>query len=75
MIPRSLPYLNFVLASSSLTFQLMVLHPWHISLDESFEKLKAETKRDMNLQVQQYEASLKRIEGLLGGLSLKSGSL
>ncbi|KAL8279609.1 hypothetical protein RQP46_007922 [Phenoliferia psychrophenolica] len=61
MIPRSLPFLNFFLASSSLSFQvsillwlpgyeevlkssitqLMVLYPWHLTLDESFIALKA----------------------------------
>lgn len=34
--PRRRSPVNFFLATSSLTFQLTVLYPWHITLDEGF---------------------------------------
>ncbi|ORY43591.1 hypothetical protein BCR35DRAFT_336352 [Leucosporidium creatinivorum] len=62
MIPRSLPYLNFFLATSSLTFQLTVLYPWHITLDEGFAKLKAESSQRMEESFRVHERRLERIE-------------
>ena len=40
IIGKVLPYVNFVVAVSALTFQMTVLYPWHIQLDDDFVKLK-----------------------------------
>ncbi|KAL8279612.1 hypothetical protein RQP46_007925 [Phenoliferia psychrophenolica] len=77
MIPRSLPYINFFLASSSLSFQLLVLHPWHMTLDESFEALKAESRKNLADHIKEHDRQLGRIEGHLEGLidGLKAGGI
>jgi len=39
-IRKLLPYVNFVIATGALVFQMKVLYPWHKQLDEDFQKLK-----------------------------------
>ncbi|KAK7951829.1 uncharacterized protein PG986_007557 [Apiospora aurea] len=41
-LTRLVSMTNFAVASSALGFQVFVLYPWHITLDESFEELKKE---------------------------------
>ncbi|WWC69086.1 uncharacterized protein I206_103022 [Kwoniella pini CBS 10737] len=64
MIPRALPYINFIVASSALLFQTTVLYPWHHILSDDFEKLKAE-------QARQLEEHHKEKRQLLDSLHLK----
>ncbi|KAE8398505.1 hypothetical protein BDV37DRAFT_288488 [Aspergillus pseudonomiae] len=45
LITRSISLTNFLVASSALAFQVFVLYPWHKQLDESFEDLKKEHLR------------------------------
>ncbi|KAI1139595.1 mitochondrial phosphate carrier protein [Hypoxylon sp. FL0543] len=45
IITRLISLTNFAVASSALGFQVFVLYPWHIQLDESFEELKKEHLR------------------------------
>ncbi|KAB8243910.1 hypothetical protein BDV35DRAFT_382774 [Aspergillus flavus] len=42
LITRGISLTNFLVASSALAFQVFVLYPWHKQLDESFEDLKKE---------------------------------
>ncbi|CAJ2513055.1 Uu.00g011740.m01.CDS01 [Anthostomella pinea] len=42
IITRLISVTNFAVASSALGFQVFVLYPWHMQLDESFEELKKE---------------------------------
>ncbi|KAK4221225.1 putative mitochondrial phosphate carrier protein [Podospora fimiseda] len=44
-ITRLISITNFCVATSALGFQVFVLYPWHIELDENFEKLKKEHLR------------------------------
>lgn len=37
---RYLPIISFIVGSSALSFQIMVLYPWHNELDTEFKKLK-----------------------------------
>ncbi|WWC60728.1 uncharacterized protein I303_103304 [Kwoniella dejecticola CBS 10117] len=64
MIPRALPYVNFIVASSALLFQTTVLYPWHHILSDDFEKLKAE-------QARQLEEHHREKRQLLDALHLK----
>ncbi|WWC89659.1 uncharacterized protein L201_004584 [Kwoniella dendrophila CBS 6074] len=64
MIPRALPYVNFIVASSALLFQTTVLYPWHHILSDDFEKLKAE-------QARQLEEHHKEKRQLLDALHMK----
>ncbi|KAI1101164.1 mitochondrial phosphate carrier protein [Jackrogersella minutella] len=45
IITRLISLTNFAVASSALGFQVFVLYPWHIQLDNSFEELKKEHLR------------------------------
>ncbi|KAI1780372.1 mitochondrial phosphate carrier protein [Hypoxylon cercidicola] len=45
IITRLISITNFAVASSALGFQVFVLYPWHIQLDESFAELKKEHLR------------------------------
>ncbi|KAI2466092.1 mitochondrial phosphate carrier protein [Annulohypoxylon bovei var. microspora] len=45
IITRLISLTNFAVASSALGFQVFVLYPWHIQLDQSFEELKKEHLR------------------------------
>lgn len=42
ILTRAISLTNFLVASSALGFQVFVLYPWHIELDERFEELKKE---------------------------------
>jgi hypothetical protein len=42
ILTRAISMTNFLVASSALGFQVFVLYPWHIELDERFEELKKE---------------------------------
>lgn len=37
---RYLPITSFVVGASALTFQTMVLYPWHNELDTEFKRLR-----------------------------------
>jgi hypothetical protein len=42
---RAISLTNFLVASSALGFQVLVLYPWHKELDAGFEALKKEQKK------------------------------
>ncbi|KAE8356223.1 hypothetical protein BDV28DRAFT_127608 [Aspergillus coremiiformis] len=48
-ITRGISLTNFLVASSALAFQVFVLYPWHKQLDESFEALKHEHLRVLQI--------------------------
>ena len=48
---RFLPIISFVVGTSALSFQIMVLYPWHNELDTEFKKLKdLKEKQDRRLE-------------------------
>ena len=58
---RYLPVFNFVVGSSALCFQLTCLYPWHLSLDESFDKLNNEFNK---LRLQRNNENIEKIDKL-----------
>lgn len=47
---KYLPIISFLVGSSALTFQVMVLYPWHNELDTEFKRLKdLKEKQDRRL--------------------------
>jgi hypothetical protein len=42
---RAISLTNFLVASSALGFQVFVLYPWHVELDERFDELKKEHQK------------------------------
>lgn len=58
-IRKVIPYVNFAVACSALCFQFFVLYPWHIELDNDFQKLKD----DQHVTLEEYhQKKLKRLE-------------
>jgi len=45
---KSLPVVNFGIATIALTFQTTVLYPWHLKLEEDFDELKHEHEDQLN---------------------------
>lgn len=52
LFSRYLPSINFAIGTSALSFQMMILYPWHKKLDDDFEELK----RDQAVKLQDYHA-------------------
>jgi hypothetical protein len=46
-LPRALPYVSFLVASSALLFQITFLYPWYHQLDLDFHKLKDEQSKKL----------------------------
>ncbi|KAE8164143.1 hypothetical protein BDV40DRAFT_298857 [Aspergillus tamarii] len=51
LITRGISLTNFLVASSALAFQVFVLYPWHKQLDESFEDLKKEHLKVLQIEM------------------------
>jgi len=47
-IARRFSVTNFLIASSALAFQVMVLYPWHNRLDDDFRALRQDNLRLMD---------------------------
>lgn len=58
-VRRVIPYVNFVVASSALCFQFFVLYPWHIELDNDFQKMKDDNHATLE---EYHQAKIKRLE-------------
>jgi hypothetical protein len=61
MITRTFSLTNFVIASSALGFQVLVLYPWHKELDEGFSELRREHSRILQQGQDQREKELSGI--------------
>lgn len=58
-IRKIIPYVNFAVACSALCFQFFVLYPWHIELDNEFQKMK----EDQHITLEEYhQKKLKKLE-------------
>ncbi|KAK9453000.1 hypothetical protein V1511DRAFT_513245 [Dipodascopsis uninucleata] len=63
LFTRGFSLTNFVIGSSALCFQTMVLYPWHEKLDEEFEDLKRvhkKTLKELEERRQQEIAEIKQ---------------
>ena len=70
-----LPYINFGVAAAALTFQISVLYPWHMILDEDFQKLKKDQEEKLKefhkLKLERLERIESKIERLLDAVATK----
>lgn len=58
-VRKVIPYVNFAVACSALCFQFFVLYPWHIELDNDFQKMK----EDNHMTLEDYhQKKIKRLE-------------
>lgn len=42
---KFIPSFNILIGSTALTFQVLVLYPWHLKLDEELIQLQKENER------------------------------
>lgn len=83
MVTRTFSLTNFVIASSALGFQVLVLYPWQKELDEGFRELRREHSRVLQQGQDQREKELSGIRreleqlrvGKLGGDKGTTGGL
>jgi hypothetical protein len=61
MVTRTFSLTNFVIASSGLGFQVLVLYPWHKELDEGFRELRREHSKVLQQGQDQREKELSGI--------------
>lgn len=59
-----LPLASLIIGSSALTFQITVLYPWHIDLDNDFQELK-KLKVETDIEFKEFnETKLEKIHTL-----------
>lgn len=61
MFTRGFSLTNFLIGSSALSFQIFVLYPWHMKLEDKFEEMKTEHLKMMKDSEQARLAELKEI--------------
>lgn len=75
LLKTYLPYINFGVAAAALTFQTTVLYPWHMVLDEDFQKLKKDQEEKLKefhrLKLERLERIESKIERLLESVATK----
>lgn len=59
LFQKVLPVVNFIIGTSALSFQMMVLYPWHHQLDADFRELKDVQSKKMQ---EYHDAKLCRLE-------------
>jgi hypothetical protein len=70
IVARRFSLTNFVIATSALCFQVLVLYPWHKRLDEDFAELRTEHLRVLHGGEKARMLELKEIRE---GLSILKG--
>lgn len=69
LVARRFSITNFVIASSALGFQVLVLYPWHKKLDDDFTELKNEQIRIMRESQALQERGLGELRKAIDGLA------
>lgn len=83
LITRTFSLTNFIIATSALSFQVLVLYPWHKRLDDDFETLKEEHVRTWRLYkdieeerlvvLKELRKDMAEIRGVVEELKAKGG--
>ena len=60
-VQKYLPFVNFVIASCALCFQVKVLYPWHDSLRTQFHQLQREQEEKLRVY---HESKMEMIKNL-----------
>lgn len=56
---KTLPWINFAIATAALSFQVGVLYPWHNQLDHDFREMKRENEAKLK---EYHSLKLERLE-------------
>ncbi|KAG5174988.1 hypothetical protein JKP88DRAFT_351714 [Tribonema minus] len=74
-LSKALPYVNFTIATTALTFQITVLHPWHEQLDRDFQALKMDQEAKLEDYHRQKTEKLSTIEHRLSTIARKDSAI
>lgn len=62
MIHKYLPFVNFLIATTALGFQITVLYPWHYELQQEFNELQKQQEEKLRLYHELKMQTIKNIE-------------
>jgi hypothetical protein len=69
LIQKYLPFINFIIASIALGFQVTVLYPWHYELQQEFNELQKQQETKLRQYHELKMQTIKNIEEHLVKLS------
>jgi len=61
LIQKYLPFVNFIIASVALGFQVTVLYPWHYELQQEFNELQKQQEAKLR---QYHELKMQTIRNI-----------
>jgi hypothetical protein len=70
MFTRGFSLTNFVIGSSALSFQIFVLYPWHMKLEDKFEEMRTE---HLKMMQQSEKARLAELQDIKNQMARHSG--
>jgi hypothetical protein len=62
LIQKYLPFINFIIASIALGFQVTVLYPWHYELQQEFNELQKQQETKLRQYHELKMQTIKNIE-------------
>jgi len=62
LIQKYLPFVNFIIASIALGFQVTVLYPWHYELQQEFNELQKQQETKLRQYHELKMQTIKNIE-------------
>jgi hypothetical protein len=62
LIQKYLPFVNFLIASVALGFQVTVLYPWHYELQQEFNELQKQQEAKLRQYHELKMETIKNIE-------------
>ena len=65
MIQKYLPFVNFLIATTALGFQITVLYPWHYELQQEFNDLQKQQEEKLRQYHELKMQTIKNIESNL----------
>lgn len=75
LITRGFSLTNFIIGTSALTFQVLVLFPWHEKLDREFKTLREEHQRLLQDQLVELRTIRQDFERSLPGQQQQTKNL
>jgi hypothetical protein len=75
LLARRFSITNFLIATSALSFQVFVLYPWHMKLDDDFAELRKENMRMVKMLERRYNQSAERVGQTSKSMEQRSGGV
>ncbi|CAF0746319.1 unnamed protein product [Adineta ricciae] len=74
LVQKYLPFVNFLIASVALGFQVSVLYPWHYELQQEFNELQIQQDAKLRQYHELKMQTIKNIEENLTKLRLEKAN-